>query len=638
VSPIIIKKEYVLVFLLLFVACIALYAFSLHGEMLVDEAELFSNSGIHQVKNIPKLFFDRETISLYHFRPVSGAIRTVLYSFLSKNAFFYRVLNLILFYLFCVLIFFLIFVLTKDYFVALATSLLFCVHPINAFAIYYIPAHGDMLGGIFLILSVFSLIAFLRKENKKFYFISIVLFVSGLLCHEYNMIFPCHLLLISYFFGKERPDKKQRIFLTAPFFIISAVFLCYRIYATGFAGEVVQRNVSLNLTLVSYMASIAKLLSWYVASLISSSYVPIIWNINPVIDNIFLWNISLVAVVMFLFWLFFYWRKNNKSVALLWLLIGFIPILLAMFAIPSLGLVIEPHWFFFSSIGFFFLVAILIREMCNRFNKRAAVILLTIIVSVLFLRTSCFKAYWKDDFTYSKFWLETSPLNPIPKMRLAKLSSNQKKYNKALNYYGEILKDTSYQSDKIYHNIALIYIEQNNFDLAKKNVEASLKKNPGYALAYNALGTIYIREGIHDKAEAYFKSAIELDKFCLIAMLNLGDLYMMNNRTPEAAMLYERFLYADPYHEEREDALYKLALIYFNQNNYSKSSGFLEKLMKEFPGNTEAYLMYGNIAGNIGKFEEAISVWMQGSRVDPQDKRFEDNINMARKLLNRNKK
>ena len=72
-------------------------------------------------------------------------------------------------------------------------------------------------------------------------------------------------------------------------------------------------------------------------------------------------------------------RKNNANLPLVWILIGFVPVYLAAFRVPDVGALIEPHWFIFSSIGFFILAAYCFLIILDRMKKTGLVLLFIVI-------------------------------------------------------------------------------------------------------------------------------------------------------------------------------------------------------------------------------------------------------------------
>jgi len=71
-----------------------------------------------------------------------------------------------------------------------------------------------------------------------------------------------------------------------------------------------------------------------------------------------------------------------------------------------------------------------------------------------------------------------------------------------------------------------IYLAQNNIEKALENLELAIEKDNTNPTIFFAVGTNYDQLGMNDKAEAAYKSAIELDPDYFEANYNLGALYV----------------------------------------------------------------------------------------------------------------
>lgn len=117
-------------------------------------------------------------------------------------------------------------------------------------------------------------------------------------------------------------------------------------------------------------------------------------------------------------------------------------------------------------------------------------------------------------------------------------------YKSVAMYYGMIhyAKDTEKNYDKALVIIAKaktafpneitfiteefnVYLLQGKSDLAKKNLEEAIQKDPNNSLLYFNLGVISEQIGPKDKAPDYYKKAIELKPDNTDALFNLGAFY-----------------------------------------------------------------------------------------------------------------
>ncbi|MGQ9620799.1 MAG: tetratricopeptide repeat protein, partial [Bacteroidales bacterium] len=109
--------------------------------------------------------------------------------------------------------------------------------------------------------------------------------------------------------------------------------------------------------------------------------------------------------------------------------------------------------------------------------------------------------------------------------------------------------------------------------------------------------------------KSVLRSAAVLASFIL-----LGSMFLIINRNPSTDFLYRKnFVVYYPGGAVRNsvnasntnDALYKEALIFYNQSNFESASGLLREYLTNIPGHMEAHLVYGISAMKNNDFTEA---------------------------------
>ena len=153
-----------------------------------------------------------------------------------------------------------------------------------------------------------------------------------------------------------------------------------------------------------------------------------------------------------------------------------------------------------------------------------------------------------------------------------------------------------------------------NFDLVVSKGNILLKKNPGYIILYNLVGSAYQNQGNFDKAKNYFINGLKLDP---------NNIALMNN----LAMSYKNLLQ------------YDLA-----KNLYSKILQINEKYIN-------AYVNFGNLKRDLNKFDDAIELYKKALLISKNNPivhyslalayqglgDFEKSINFAKQALSLDK-
>ncbi len=101
------------------------------------------------------------------------------------------------------------------------------------------------------------------------------------------------------------------------------------------------------------------------------------------------------------------------------------------------------------------------------------------------------------------------------------------------------------------------YFDQGKLPDAEAQFRGSLESLPN-AEAWNGLGDIYEKEGLHAKAEESWRKVVDLDPFNAHAHASLGSAYLTSGRRAEATKEYRAVLELDPRNEDARKAMLEL--------------------------------------------------------------------------------
>jgi len=91
-----------------------------------------------------------------------------------------------------------------------------------------------------------------------------------------------------------------------------------------------------------------------------------------------------------------------------------------------------------------------------------------------------------------------------------------------------------------------LYLSENQFALAEKFFKQALKYDPTLSAAYNGLGIVYKSLKKDKEAIENWRKAVELDKYNLLAIYNLGVALAEINEKEEALKYLKRYLEIAP--------------------------------------------------------------------------------------------
>ena len=123
----------------------------------------------------------------------------------------------------------------------------------------------------------------------------------------------------------------------------------------------------------------------------------------------------------------------------------------------------------------------------------------------------------------------------------------------------------------------LLFEKKGENSLAKKNFEKILALSPDKSFALNYLGMIYKSEGKFDKAERYFKNAIEVDPYYSEAYYNLTYLKKFNKQNYFLRKLEKLYSSKQVAEEDKVYICFSLAKAFDDLEKYSLSYKYLSE-------------------------------------------------------------
>ncbi|OGX08947.1 MAG: hypothetical protein A2Z88_07595 [Omnitrophica WOR_2 bacterium GWA2_47_8] len=656
------KKE-ILAAVLLFVVPFLLYGPKLNNEFFIDDHDLIKDIRFYTLKTIPVLFAVGKT-EAYHYRPLSSVVRVIQYHFFQDKLVYYRVMQLLVFSLCSLLVFAMLYEIFKNYYAALLAAVIFAMHPLNSLYIFHTGTFEMVWACICLIFSTLYGWRFLQAGGRSYRVLSVALYGAAILFQEINLVFPLYAVLIFYYYHKDLKFAAAWSFVK-PYFYLALAYFSFRLFFVEFLSIIGENPRFRTISFPDYTASVIQGVNWLIQKLIYPVDFAFITNLSPA---------SLTGIIFFILGAVVFiaasWKLSQSSrdkvwlVSFLWLVIGFFPIVLAVFIMPDQGLVIETHWFIFSSIGYFLFLALVLGRMAERLPYRLGIVLTVLTVLFILKQAQGYLVFWQSEKQYCENWVRWSPNNRLANFLLGNIYSGEGKTDKAAEFYYKSLSNHAVDV-KAYANLALMETMKRNYPKALYFNEKALSFNPRSALVYNNIGIIYYLQNNFAEAKKYFEKAIETEPYLLESRLNLAVIYHAEKRFSEAITLYEDNLKLDPIHEETIDIAIR---VYLLTDQAEKADPLAQRLLKQGrqvqvlnntagvyaekkmtgtalalytralrlePKNKDTYLELGKLYGNLNQFDRAIAVWREGMRIDPDEEQFKSLISQAENLKKR---
>lgn len=662
----ILKSKHLLVALLLFLVCIGTYFNSLFYDFVFDDNSLVvDNPCIKSSNYIGKAFqkdlwdFAYEGNKPNYYRPLQTLSFMLDYRLWRLNPLGYHLTNAFLHLLNGLLVFGIIYLLFNNFFIAVTSSFLFCIHPINSSTVSYISGRGDLLAGAFILLTfLFSALSFKCPKNQKLYFVLTVLFsILAFLSRETALVIPLGLILLFYFIKEKNRSKTLLLLLV----ILSAsLYLYFRLIVLNIP---LTKQFFLNLSPFLRLLNFLYVLILYIFLLV----IPVNLYLTHTTIPIFSWLDPKTQITLSLFMtglILWYIKRHNKilNFSLTWFFIFVFQVLFVMTGFNRNKLCMAENWIYIAAIGFYVIISYLLYIFWSR-HKAIAYCLITIMLSTYTTITIFNNSNFKDRISLASHMLLFDSENKEAHKELASAYLQNKEYANALEHIDQAIKLEPLDPD-LYMLKGSYYEDTGNIKLAVTSYEKLLKIEPHSARANNNLGAIYFNKAEFDKARIFFEHAIKLNPLLSEPYLNMAKLCQHNNQITEAAFFYQQAIKLNP---DFEEAFVNLAKIYINKRDFNsaidvlnkasnsghrvesvlmllgiangelgfdtKAGYYFSELSKFGPKSQDTMLNVGIFYANRGQLNKAIEIWQEGLRNAPDNKIIKENIDRAKELL-----
>ena len=512
------------IFLLFFMFGLLVYFNSLNNKFLMDDYVFLKNPFLSNTKFIlsqwnpylqTRLYFEAHP----YYRPIAYMLYDFCYGVFKNNFWQYHLFNLSLFVLASSLIYLVVGKISGNYNLAFLAGLFYLIHPINGVVVNYIPASCFSLEVIFMLGTILLLWGSLeRKNNRALYALSLLFSFLSLFWHESGMMTPFYVSAAVVLFRKG--PFKEKAFYLSPYFLIVFSYIVFRAFFLNINEIILEQKAIFHMAVWEYPANLFRVFMWYITRLFYPRGIVLQWATPVLHQNIFWNNLGTGSLLMLFIFLFVRFAKEKIcQLAVTWALIGFVPACLAVFRTPDVGVYIEPHWFIFSSIGFFILAAYFLLIILDR-TKKYGLALLFVVIFSWGVASHAHNQVWANQKTYARYWSQQVPNLKCTYRYLAESYQDEGAFHEARKYYRLALN--AYPSDvSLYNNLGIMDAQDGRWKEAELNYKRALKIDPFSGRIYNNLGSIYFKQGQWGKSKEYFSQALILNPFLLESRLIL---------------------------------------------------------------------------------------------------------------------
>ena len=426
-----------------------------------------------------------------YYRPITTLTYLFDYHVFGESSYWYHAENLLLHLSVVLLMYVLIGNVFQSRGLALFSSLVFAVHPVNAEAVNFISARNNLLCALFMLGSL----ALVSRRGYRWIPLFSLAYLFSLLSKEPAVALPFFLLSLKVLSREAIPKPDSRTVGASILVVILYFFLRVKILGT-FSTEAGIDVSAANLRLVSSALHENFRLMLF----------PLDLNAFYTLDYVSLRAYKgILAVAGLSLVVFLCFRRNTPEpvrAGCLWLLWGFLPIS-NIVQIPSAS--VAERYLYIPLMGYSLVVAYLVHWLYVK-KEKAGILLIAALVILLGAGTYHRNQVWKNNLMLFQSMIRSDPDNA-----------------------------------RAHYNLGFEYLARGRKDLAFFHWKEAVRIDPSFSRAHNNLGNLFALSGDYRSAIAHYEKSFSLSPEIVI-LYNIARAADMMGQSGKAAENYARFL------------------------------------------------------------------------------------------------
>mgnify|MGYP000087986663 CR=1 FL=1 len=601
---------------LFFVFSFLLYANTLQHEYTLDDFSIIKENYVTQqgLKGIPTAWKEHYRFGYWNsnaslYRPFTLTTFNIDWAIAPDNPAYAHFINVLLYGLSGMILFLALCNVMRGYnpWIPVLITGLFMAHPLHVECVANIKGRDEILGFLFLFLSVYSYWRYLDLRKIIWLLVTVCSFSLALFSKESTITFISILPLMVYTF---RSTKLKDLSPLALLLIPTVIFLVVRHQVIGSMGvgdtSVLDNALIAAPNKLSFFASAIAILGEYLYKMILplglvhekgySAFIPIaVGSWKFMVSFILFLGLGIYGVTKI--------RDRNE------LAFGILFFLLSISILCNIFILIGVHYaerlLYYPLLGFciaaifgiFQVSKVPLRSAGNLKNdfkksKIPVVIIGTVIISFSFL-TILRNPAWKNSYT-----LYQTDIRKAPKS--AKLN-----YHLGLEFVKKGLDNNSAQGKSF-------------FVKAKQQFEKAIALYPKYADAHGQLGLSYYRDKQKNLAMKSYEKSLALNKNNAKVLSNMGILYFEAQQLDKAEEVYRKSVKLDP---RFVDARRNLGSVMAMKGNFAEAANQFSKALKYEPNNAVLHFYLGQATRDGGNAGAAKPHFDRAYQLDPSLKK-----------------
>ena len=524
----------ILLYLLIIVGITAaVYSNSLKNDFANwdDDEQIIKNTDIKSlsIESVKKIFTSYY-VGMY--QPLTTLTFATEYKFFELDPLPYHVDNLILHLLNVILVFFLIYKITKKTNISAIVALIFGIHPMHVESVAWVTERKDVLYSFFFLSGLLTYLNYINpssgfKGNKnKFIIFTFIFFLLSLLSKSAAVCFPLVIILLDYYFKVKY--KTKEIVVRALFFIISIIFGVVTIYSQQSSGAIADLTPTYSIFERIFLASYAT--SSYIfnlflpANLCAMHYFPT--KTGGLLPSDY--YISIIVVIILILAVIFIKSEKYKKDIIFGLLFFIATIAMVLQIIPIGFAITAERYTYIPYIGLTFpivkILASISESKKEKFYKLKPLFILILAVYTIAFSTLSYSRnkVWQNGIELFTNVIQKNPDSFHGYWIRGSAYSNKKDYKEAIADFDKALEKKAPNPAEILNNRGNAKNNINDYQGAFNDLNDAIKINPKLAEAYSNRGSA--RDNLNDFEGALkdYDKALSLKPSMITAYNNRG--------------------------------------------------------------------------------------------------------------------
>ena len=543
-----------------------------------------------------------------------------------------HLVNLLFHTLNSIVLFLVLYLMTKSFWRSMVVSALFAVHPVNVDTVAWIAQRKNLLSTLFCMLTLLAYTWYARRQTVARYLAAFGLFVIGLLSKPMIVTLPFALLLLDYWplkrivldpgvfpggravaklIPRDQLGVAVRLVLEkVPFLLVALLMIHVSMSSVHghmdiITTDMVSMKLRLENALVSYVYYIGKMV-WPWNLTVYYPYPEHIPLVHVILSGAAVAAVTAVSILKI--------RKYPYlAVGWLWYLGTLVPVS----GIIQAGLWpgMAERWLYVPFIGLFIMASWGGRDLLSRLEAggslfRFSSVVIVVILALLAMRQA---GFWKDDFTLFSHAIEVNELNSLAHGNLADVYLEQGAYADAITHYKRAL-EINPRDPHIHYNFAVALLRMERFEEAAPRFRKAAEKFVNDENVFIGLGTALARQGDLAGAAAAFSKALSINPGNARTHFKLAVVLGETGSIDGAVHHYEQALNLDPGFGQARTNLEALIAL---REKLDSSLTLLQKRIREEPGNAALYYSLGNLHEKMGGSGEAAGAYEKALSLQP---------------------